>query len=469
MRFVYFPMIAVLWWSCWHALKRARDGRTPFTPILGWLIGLGYFILVPLTLLVLNGGFTIPAFYDSNSSYASVDLSSSKYFLPMVVVWLSLLFSFQAVIALSPGRLNNEPTVELSINNGMLKRVLLLTFGVNSVGYIATVWASGGLEAFLVSHWYRRQEEMFGDLGDLYVLYLWLTLANSVVFTAAASMYTAQGLKSQKLEWRFFAFVIFALLLQMVMSGNRIFIALYGLAFLTSCWIYRRRKPIVAVLVLSPVIVLVFSAWSYFRHDLNTISEDIPTYLEGDLGNRPMTALMDATEGVNVMLLLHIVNDFGTQWDYLYGASYSKALTFVVPRRLYPEKPAGFTVQLAKRYEPGEETSLGATQLGELYANFGVLSVLLLPAFTAFILLLSEKLARRFEKYALRSAVLFILLIWCARSTLADNFAALLVALVLIRALKLEKGLFVPATVYDTPCALKKTFALPIMPSNPSA
>jgi hypothetical protein len=454
MKFIYLPLLAVLLCSYWRALRRVRDERTPFTPLMGWLVGLGYFILVPLTLLVLNGGYTIPAFYDSNSSYSSVDLSSGKYFLPMLVVWLSLLFSFQAVIALSPCRLNNEPMAKFSINNRMLKRVLLLTFGANFVGYIATVWASGGVEAFFVSHWYLRQEEMLGALGDLYVLYLWLTLTNSVVFTAAAAMYTAQHLKSQTLEWRFFAFIVFALLLQMVMSGNRIFIALFGLAFLTSCWIYRRRKPIAAVLILSPVIVLVFSSWSYFRHDLTTISEDIPTYLEGDLGNRPMTTLMDATEGVNVMLLLHIVNDFGTKWDYLYGASYSKALTFVVPRRLYPNKPETFTVQLANRYEPGEETSLGATQLGELYANFGVLSVLFLPSVTVFILLLSEKLARRFEEHALLSVVLFVLLIWCVRSTFADNFVAFLLALALIRALRLEVGLFLPSQPRPAPNTL---------------
>jgi len=68
MRFLYLVMIAALWWSYWRALQCARDNRIPFTPLMGWLAGLGYFILIPLTLLVLNGGYTMPAFYDSNSS-----------------------------------------------------------------------------------------------------------------------------------------------------------------------------------------------------------------------------------------------------------------------------------------------------------------------------------------------------------------------------------------------------------------
>ena len=445
MRVIYLAFLFTLFWRFGKALARLRGGRFPLSPILGWMVGLGYFILAPVTLLVLNGGYTIPAFYNSNSSYASVDLSSGTYFLPMLVVWLSLLSSFQAVIALSPDRLNNGPTVELSVNNRMLKRILLLTFGMDFVGYFVTIWASGGLEAFLVSHWYHRQEEMFGSLGDLYVLYLRLSLANSIVFTAAAAVYTAQHLKWQKVEWRFSVFIVFALLLQMVMSGNRIFVALYGLAFLTSCWTYRRKNIIAALLIISPAIILLFSAWAYFRHDLSTIAEDIPTYVEADLGNRAMTTLMDTTEGASVMQLLHIVNDFGDKFDYFYGLSYSKAVTFVLPRRLYPNKPQNFPVLIARLYEPGEDTSLGTTQLGELYANFGVLSVLLLPFVTVLILLLSDRLAQRIERHALLSAVLFLLLIWFARSSFEDNFITFLFAWILIWGLSLEQSLCFPS------------------------
>jgi hypothetical protein len=252
-------------------------------------------------------------------------------------------------------------------------------------------------------------------------------------------------LKRQKVEWRFSAFIAFALLLQMAMSGNRIFIALYGLSFLTSCWTYRRNKMIAALLIISPAIILLFSAWAYFRHDLSTIAEDIPTYVEADLGNRAMTTLMDATEGSSVMLLLHTINDFGGKFDYFYGLSYSKAVTFVLPRRLYPNKPQNFPVLIAGLYERGEDTSLGTTQLGELYANFGVLSVLILPLITFLILLLSNKLAHRIESHTLLSAVLFLLMIWFALISFEDNFITFLFALIVIRVLRLERGLCLPS------------------------
>jgi len=50
MKFVYLPFLAVLLWTYWCALKRVRDERTPFTPIMGWLVGLGYFVMAPLTI-----------------------------------------------------------------------------------------------------------------------------------------------------------------------------------------------------------------------------------------------------------------------------------------------------------------------------------------------------------------------------------------------------------------------------------
>lgn len=445
LRIFYFFLLIPLHWSYWRVLRRLRGERLALTPILGWMAGLGYFLAAPLTLLVLNGGYTIPSFYDSNSSYASVDLSNGRYFLPMLVVWLALLFSFQAVLLLTRKPKSDEATLEFPINERKLRSILLLTFGLSALDHAATVWRLGGVDAFLVSRWYVRQEDLAARFGDLFVLYSWLSQANQILFTAAAALFTSLQIQRRKLDLRISALIAFALLLQMVMSGNRIFIALYGLSFLASCWFYRRKKLIAALLVVSPAILLLFSAWSYFRHDLSTISEDIPTYVEGDLGNRAMTTLMDTTEGVSIIQVLHMVNDFGQKFDYLYGLSYSKAVTFVLPRRLYPNKPQNFPVLIARLYEPGQVTSLGTTQLGELYANFGALSVLLLPFITVLILLLSERLTRKIEKHALLSAMLFVLLIWYARSSFEDNFVTFLFALLLIWGLKLERGLCLPS------------------------
>jgi hypothetical protein len=442
MRLLYFPFLAVLMWSYLRALSRARDERTPFTPIMGWLVGLGYFVVAPLTILVLHGGYQIPDFYEANARYASVDLSDVRYLIPMLVIWLSLLFAFQSVSLLRPRKESSWSASDLPVQDRKLRRAIFLTLGLSILDCVFAVWRSGGLESFLISHWYLRQEESFTRFGDLFVLYAQMSLANQIVFTAAAALFTARQLQLRKSEWRFFTFIGFGLMLQMVMSGNRIFIALYGLSFLTACWIYQRKKLIVAIVLLSPLVLLFFSAWASFRHDLSSIAEDLPGYVERDTESRAMTTLMDTTEGASVMQLMHMVNDFGDKFDYFYGSTYSKAVTFLVPRALYPNKPENYPVQIAKLYEPGEVTSLSTTQLGELYANFGVFIVLLLPSFTILILFLSAKLTPRIESHALLLAVLFLLLISFARTSFEDTFITFVFTAVLMWGLRLQQGLY---------------------------
>src|SRR3984893_481235 len=244
MRFMYFPLLAVLLWGYWRALRRARDEGTPFTPLMGWLVGLGYFVLAPLTILVLHGGYKIPDFYQANERYASVDLSDSRYVIPMLVIWLALFLAFQAVALVRPEKKPAWSAADLTLNDQKLRRVILLTFGLSILDCVFTILRSGGLESFLISHWYVRQEESFAKFGDLFVLYAHLSLANQIVFTAAVALFTARRLQLRKSEWRSFTLIGLGLVLQMVMSGNRIFIALFGLSFLTACWVYQRMKLI---------------------------------------------------------------------------------------------------------------------------------------------------------------------------------------------------------------------------------
>jgi oligosaccharide repeat unit polymerase len=404
------------------------------------MVGLGYFLLAPLSLLVLNGGYSIPMVYNTSSRYSNVDLSGGEYLVPMLVIWGSLLLTFGLIIALTPpAGPNSAPGLHL--NEQKLKRIILLTFGIAIADYAIMIWVAGGIESFLISHWYLRQEELFTRFADRYVLYTYLSQANHVIFVGAAALYTASLLQRNKWDWRFGGLLVFALILQMVMTGNRIFIASYGLAFLTSCWIYERKKLILVLVVLLPGVLLFFSAWAHLRGNLSVLSENIPTFLEEELGNRTVATLMDTTEGPSVMQLLHVINDFGYDFDYLYGSTYAKAILFAVPRSIYPSKSSNFPVILARLYEPGEVTSLGGTQLAELYGNFGIFSMLLLPMITFLILWISERMARQIERPILLSAILFLLCIWFARSSFEDNFITFLFVLLLMQGLRLRGGL----------------------------
>jgi oligosaccharide repeat unit polymerase len=370
-----------------------------------------------------------------------VELSSAKYFIQFVVIWLSLMLSLMAVIFCMPRTYYRELCHEIDIDESKLRKIIFITSGLSLLDYCATIWLVGGVESFLLSNWYQRVVELTSRLGDGYVVYSWLSQANQTIFTAAAALYTHCVMKRRKPNWSFHAFIVLFFLLHIAIQGDRIFFALYLLSILTSSWLYGRKKPIAALLMIAPVFALVFSAWAYFRNNIAQIGENISVYADQDLGNRAVVYLMDACEGSDTVILFHIINDFGQGYHYMYGSSYARVFFFLLPRKIFPEKPPGFAIQLANIYEPGETTSLAATQLGELYANFGVLSVVLLPLITVLTFVLSDELAQSIEKNILLSVVVFLVSIWSVRATFEDNFITFLVSMCLIWALRLEQGL----------------------------
>jgi hypothetical protein len=434
-------MIGLLVWTFWKAMRKLRRQGAELTPILGWILGLAFFILGPLTLMVIQGGYEIPSFYGVNDSYSKVNLSTGEFFLPVAAVWASLIFSFLIVILFTPAGQKSGRKTERSINESKLKKVLLVTSGLGIFTYVAMIQMVGGLEMFLVSHWFRRQEDLVGRLGDWYVLFTQLSLAAQILFTAAAVLFTDLQGRQRKFNGRFSALILLLFLLQIVMTGNRIFFGLYLMSSGVSCWLHGRKRPIVWLLAAAPVLIFIFSAWNYFRHNLSTIGADLTTYAAGDLGNRSITSLMDAFEGNDTLILLHMINDFGSKHDYLYGGSYARVLYFVVPRSIYPEKPPGFSLQMGALYEPGTGASLAVTQLGECWANCGPLSLLLFPLITVAIMKLSSSQAAYRQDHALLRATVFVLFIWIARSSFEDNFMTFALAFVLSASLGLEKGL----------------------------
>jgi len=441
MRLLYLMMIGLLVFSFWKAMLKLRQKEARLTPILGWMLGLGFFIVAPLTIIVLLGGYEIPSFYEVNANYSKVDLSTGEFFLPVAVIWASLLFSFLIVILLTPGERNAVRRIDAKINESKLKKVLLITGGLAIFTYVTMIQMVGGLEIFLVSHWFKRQEDLVSRLGDWYVLFSQIALADQVLFTAAAVLFGHLQVKSGKFSWRFSTVILLLFLLQIAMTGNRIFFGLYLISFGASCWLYRRKRPLVIFLALAPALILIFSAWNYFRHNLSTIGSDISTYAEGDLGNRSITSLMDAFEANDTLILLHMINDFGSKHGYLYGGSYARVLYFALPRSIYPEKPPGFALEMGAFYEPGTGVSLAVTQLGECWANFGPLSLLLFPLITAAIVKFSWSQAGEMQNHALLGAAVFVLFIWIARSSFEDNFMTLVLAFGLTAILRLEKGL----------------------------
>jgi len=405
-------------------------------------MGLGFFLLVPLTILTLHGGYEMPPADGITEAWSKVNLANPVFFRPYAVIWLSLMLTCLAAyqFGASPACLESNRTISIP----KLERVLRITMALSIVSWATMVWLVGGFAEFAVSHWYLRNVALAERYG-VFTLYARLSLANQLLFTGAASLHMSLGLRDRKVRWGFTSLIGLFLLIEMAMSGNRIYIAFYLLAFLTSSWLYGRRKLIGTLLICSPLLVLIFSVWGAVRHDLSKLPDSVTSeVIESEVSSRALSSLMYATEGHAVLLLMHVVNDFGGRFDYLHGSTYGRLLTFWLPRSVYPDRPLDFTSQAALCYLPGETTSLCATALGEAYANFGLASLLVLPLFTWLVTRYAAFLTRRVDGGALLSAVSFVVLIWFARCTFAENVFNLVEAAVLIRVLRLEVSLPVP-------------------------
>jgi oligosaccharide repeat unit polymerase len=322
-----------------------------------------------------------------------------------------------------------------------LERAILITMAVAAADWLTMIWLQGGVSQFLLSNWYTRNGDLADRLGGIVTVYTRLSLTNQMIFTGAAVLYSSLGLKERSTPWRFTSLILLFFVIEIVMSGNRIFFALYLLGFLTSCWLYRRKRILAVLLVASPLLVLTFSLWAAIRSNLLKVADSGGAeMLEVDVGNQTVTHLMGVTEGSGVMMLMHMINDFGTKFDYLYGGTYARLFTFALPASLYPNRPPDFTTLAAQLYEPGGETSLGSTAMGEAYANFGAAGIFVMPLLTWFAVSCGERIARAGGAQELISAVSFVMFIAFVRFPFAENALTWIAALLVIWALRLEKG-----------------------------
>lgn len=445
MRLLYLLLQTVMVATYTVVLRKVWRSSRSLTPLLGWMVGLGFFLLAPLTIIVLNGGYALSLKLDVGQAWGSVDLTTTEFLLPYLIVWTSLIVSCMAVYFVLP-LATQEELHACVVSRRAMERTIWITMALSIVDWMFMIHLVGGLDVFLVSHWYQRNEDLVSQYGDSFVLLEHLSVANQIIFTGAASLYTSLGLKYRNTKWLFTSMTILFFLIEIVMSGNRIFFACYLLGLLTSCLLYGRRRILLAMLGLSPLFVLVFSVWASVRHDLTTIPDSVGTALEDESVNSPVRSIidasMDATEGMDTLLLLHIPNDFGPSKPYLYGISYSRSITSLIPRFIYPHKPPNFTSFLASVYLPGLETSLNATAVGEMYANFGPLTLFLFPLLSLAMVFLTAWGTQKQSRHALLLPLLFVLAIWAARSTLEDTVVILLLAYLVIFIFRLEKSIY---------------------------
>jgi len=150
----YLFLLAILLATYISVLNRVKRYSAGLTPLLGWLMGLGFFLLVPLTILTLHGGYEMPPADGITEAWSKVNLANPVFFRPYAVIWLSLMLTCLAAyqFGASPACLESNRTISIP----KLERVLRITMALSIVSWATMVWLVGGFAEFAVSHWYLR-------------------------------------------------------------------------------------------------------------------------------------------------------------------------------------------------------------------------------------------------------------------------------------------------------------------------
>lgn len=253
-----------------------------------------------------------------------------------------------------------------------------LTLGLTA--YYLLVYVNGGFVNY-ISHLYNRTRLIQG-WGPLRLIVDFVGLSVSISYLATLSFYRRSPLAKGA-----FALLLSAWLIISLTLGGRGFILwqLLILFFLHQQIVGKLRTRTVALASLALFVLFVL---------LGELRQQIPTLLTGQKN----IAIEAAQQNIQIPTIfdrnfpflqtfIGIIQVVPDRYDYYYGATYLEALTAVVPRQLWPEKPFGvasevnYLLQGSRFYDSQNlsdiQSGADVRLLDEAYLNFGLPGVLL--------------------------------------------------------------------------------------------
>lgn len=195
-------------------------------------------------------------------------------------------------------------------------------------------------------------------------------------------------LKSDRLKKLVFVFVVGLLFLSTLRTG--MFSELvFSMLFYALFWVLVYGIPPWVKLLLPGIGILFLVFLQLFKSDYrdetwsgnykssnfdaaNQVVQQINDDLSFDFVKLGVTVTL---ERLNMALLCsRVIKYVPDSENYAYGETIVSAIASLIPRALWPDKPELDDRELIKKYgkyTPGGNTTMGITQLGESYANFG--------------------------------------------------------------------------------------------------
>lgn len=333
----------------------------------GISFGILFFIFIPVWVMIFTGTLELSRADFNYTTLTDVDLNKNIH---SSLLLLGYLFSILLYLYF-PSRYST-----IDVNN---------KFKPSSKGYL-TIYAIGMLIVFIGSgllyggDWYENREHFMQSNGALAVLIVFVV--NSVKILFISSLFY-KWISDELGLFKFLFLVIAFTFWDMFFSGNRIYLfctaILIGLTFLKRF----PKKTLIAFPFLFPATFFLGYFASIFRHMRGPLFlNGLPTFevfiaalnramiLEPP---NPKLFFIGISESINVNVIYNLFNRYD---EFLLGATYFKPLFFYIPRSIWEGKPESITVITANFFGG---SSLVTTIIGEMYMNFSLLGIIILP------------------------------------------------------------------------------------------
>jgi len=341
--------------------------------VVGLIFGTLYFVMVPLALLFGLGSISVPKEFVGSGLIEIIYLEEFQF---EIFVLLILIFTFLcSLVFIKDGRvIVNKFTAQFQCENDNLIKIGWFSLVLYAVLSVFIFVASGIYEG----HWYHSRADYAADYGVLAVISVFFAMSLKVLFLCCQSTLYIKGAVTG-LKYALLIFLIAAM--DLYLTGNRIFSLQILVVVLFVLMLRKQWKLLMVLSVLAVPFGLMMNLFRYFRVKLhsNDIGYAYEFATDYSVDEGASNFIYNITESINMHVLLGIIKDFPAQVDLFYGVSMLKPLVFWIPRSYWESKPESIAVMIKEVYMPGIDTSLATTVYGEVFANFGFASPLLIP------------------------------------------------------------------------------------------
>lgn len=409
---------------------------------LGLNIGIMHMVLVPLTLFAVQG--TLPG--EPAVMIPTVDWdqhgSAILRILSMVGMYGVVDFACHVLPQDPPPSPRTGPDLW-----GILPKILpihlVIAFFFGSITlFVVTGVASGG-------HWADAKSEFLLSGGTpallAYNLFAAVRLATLI---SLAAMYLHDRVT---LKWLLLCLALVCAV-DLYTSGNRIFtlqalVVLGALLLVRGQWIQLgllslAALPFGALMTMFPLIRVYMHRWSGGFAVSTATTALGEGYLEAKdffgSGLGVPEFIIGVTEGININVLIVVVEDFHRTLGMLMGTGIVRGFVFWVPRSIWPGKPQNLSVLIGQYLLGGSErgVSMGATIFGEFWANFGFLGFAMIPVV---LFLIDRVLKKVIQDPTMRAVAAFIYGYTIVRMPVSDFTVLFLFVIVLLNMTRLER------------------------------